>query len=27
LKSKFSNAIWVEQDKNGISRAKVVSSW
>jgi DNA repair exonuclease SbcCD ATPase subunit len=26
LKSKFSNAILVEQDKNGISRAKVVSA-
>ena len=27
LKAKFSNAILVEQDKNGVSRAKVVSSW
>ena len=27
LKTKFSNAILVEQDGNGISRAKVVSSW
>lgn len=27
LKAKFNNAILVEQDKNGVSRAKVVSSW
>lgn len=27
LKAKFSNAILVEQDGNGVSRAKVVSSW
>jgi DNA repair exonuclease SbcCD ATPase subunit len=27
LKTKFSNAILVEQDGNGVSRAKVVSSW
>ena len=27
LKSKFSNAILVEQDRNGVSRAKIVNSW